>query len=113
MIDDLSRLRAKQILADEMGEAERRELGLAPPRARFTVSGKEGPLAQVDLGIVKGSDGVIAQPSGGGAVYLLAPSVADGLPVSLEALRSRFLAKPEAEEAAEEEPEGEAAPGPP
>ena len=102
LIDDLSRLRAKQILADAMGEAELRELGLAPPSARFTVSAKAGALAQVDLGIVRGSDGVIARSTGGGAVYLLAPSVAEGLPVSLEALRSRFLAKPEPPEAAEE-----------
>ena len=93
MIDELSRLRAKQILADAMGEAELRQLGLAPPSARFTVSGKSGQLAQVDLGMVRGSDGVVARATGGPTVYLLAPTLADYLPVSLEALRSRFLAK--------------------
>ena len=101
MIDELSRLRAKQILADAMGETELRELGLAPPSARFTVSGKSGSLAGVDLGYLRGTDGVIARPSGGGAVYLLAPTAADVLPVSLEALRSRFLARPEPAESAE------------
>jgi len=101
MIDDLSRLRATKLLADAMGEPERRELGLAPPSARFTVSGKSGSLAQVDLGIVKGSDGVIAQVTGGEAVYLLSPTVAGVLPVSLEALRTRFLVKPESAEPAE------------
>jgi hypothetical protein len=110
MIDDLSRLRATKLLADAMGEAERRELGLLPPGARFTVSGKSGSLAQVDLGIVKGSDGVIAQSTGGEAVYLLSPSVAEVLPVSLEALRSRFLAKPEPAEPADET--GDASAGP-
>ena len=93
LIDELSRLRANRILADAMGDAELRELGLAPPAARFTVSGKPASLAQVDLGIVRGSDGVIARASGGDAVYLLAPSVADVLPVSLDAMRSRFLAR--------------------
>jgi hypothetical protein len=102
LIDELSRLRATRILADAMGESELRELGLAPPAARFTVSGKQGSLAQVDLGIVRGSDGVVAQSSGGASVYLLAPSVADVMPVSLEALRSRFLAKPEPAEGAEQ-----------
>jgi hypothetical protein len=104
-IDELSRLRATRILADAMGEAELRQLGLAPPGARYTVSGKAGSLAQVDLGIVRGSDGVIAQAAGADAVYLLAPTLADALPVSLEALRSRFLEKVEPE--AEPQPESE------
>jgi hypothetical protein len=112
MIDELSRLRATKILADAMGETELRELGLAPPSARFTVSGKSGSLAQVDLGIVKGSDGVIARSTGGSAVYLLAPTAADVLPVSLEALRSRFLAKPEPAEGAQPEPAEGAKPEP-
>ncbi|MFI5216426.1 MAG: DUF4340 domain-containing protein [Candidatus Limnocylindria bacterium] len=106
LIDELSRLRASRILADAMGESELQQVGLAPPNARFTVSGKTGSLAELDLGIVRGSDGVIARSGSGGAVYLLAPSTADVLPVSLEALRSRFLAnpepKPEPAEAAEE-----------
>ena len=61
---------------------------------RFTVTGKSGQLAQVDLGVVRGSDGVIARAAGSDTVYLLAPTVADYLPVSLEALRSRFVEKP-------------------
>jgi hypothetical protein len=105
LIDELSRLRAQKILADAMGETERRELGLAPPRARFSVSAKAGVLAQVDLGIVRGSDGVIARASGGEAVYLLAPSIGEVLPVSLEALRTRFIAKPEQADAAAPAPE--------
>ena len=111
MIDELSRLRAKQILADSMGEAELRQLGLAPPSARFTVSGKSGQLAQVDLGVVRGSEGVVARATGGPTVYLLAPTLADYLPVSLEALRSRFIAKAgEAEAPAESGEAAEAGP---
>jgi Domain of unknown function (DUF4340) len=104
MIDELSRLRADKILADSMGEAELRELGLAPPNARFTVSGKEGQLAQVDLGVAKGTDGLVARASSGAAVYLLAPQLADVLPPSLEALRSGFLVKSEPAAGAEPEP---------
>ena len=99
MIDELSRLRANRILADAMGEAELRQLGLAPPNARFTVSSKSGQLAQVDIGVVRGSDGVVARAPAGPTVYLLAPTLADYLPVNLEALRSRFLAKSGAAEA--------------
>ena len=95
MIEDLSRLRAKRILADSMGEAELREQGLAPPNVRFTVSGKSGALAEVDLGAVQASEGVVARSSGGAAVYLLDPNLADVLPVSLEALRGNFLVKAE------------------
>jgi hypothetical protein len=104
MIDELSRLRAQRILADSMGEAELRELGLAPPHVRFTVSGKEGQLAQVDLGVIKESEGVVARASSGAAVYLLAPQLADVLPPSLEALRSGFLVKSEPAAGAEPEP---------
>jgi hypothetical protein len=101
MIDELSRLRAQKILADSMGEAELRELQLAPPSARFTVAGKEGQLAQVDLGVSKGSDGWVARAASGEAVYLLASHLGDVLPPSLEALRAGFLVKPEAASSAE------------
>jgi hypothetical protein len=104
MIDELSRLRANKILADSMGEAELRELGLAPPNVRFTVSGEEGQLAQVDLGVSKGSDGLVARSSGGAAVYLLASHMGDVLPVSLEALRNNFIAKPASEAPSEVHP---------
>jgi hypothetical protein len=103
MIDELSRLRASRILADAMGEAELRELGLAPPNARLTVTGESGQLAQVDLGVVRGSEGVVARSHGSETVYLLAPTVADYLPVDLEALRNRFVAKPGAVEAPTDE----------
>ena len=39
---------------------------------------------------------MVARATGGPTVYLLAPTLADYLPVSLEALRSRFLEKAEA-----------------
>jgi hypothetical protein len=110
MVDELSRLRASRILADAMGESELRELGLAPPNARLTVTGAGGQLAQVELGIVRGAEGVVARSSGSETVYLLAPTVADYLPVSLEALRSRFVAKPGVVDAPAEAPETEPAP---
>jgi hypothetical protein len=95
MIDDLARLRAKRILADSMSEAELRGHGLMPPGVRFTVSGKSGSLAEVELGSVQGSEGVAARSSAGAAVYLLDPSLQEVLPVSLEALRGGFLVKAE------------------
>ena len=50
---------------------------------------------------------MVARASSGGAVYLLAPQLADVLPPSLEALRSAFLVKPEPAAGAEPEPEPE------
>jgi hypothetical protein len=99
MIDELSRLRASRILADSMSEAELREKGLAPPAVRFRVLGGEGPLADVEIGALQGSDGVAARTAGVATVYLLAPTVADYLPVDLAALRGRFLEQPESAEA--------------
>jgi len=93
LVDELSRLRALRILADEMGEAELHQIGLSPPNARFTVTGKGGQLAQVDVGLVR-PEGVVARAAGAPTVYLLAPTVADYLPESAEALRTRFITKP-------------------
>jgi hypothetical protein len=101
LIDELSRLRAQKILADAMGEPELRELGLAPPNVRLTVSGEKGELARVEIGVAKGSEGVVARSGGGPTVYLLAGSAADFLPLSVEALRSRFRVEAPAAEAAE------------
>jgi hypothetical protein len=58
---------------------------------------------------VQGADGVVARRAGEPAVYLLAPTVADYLPVSVDALRNRFLV----EEKPPEEPEDPQAPGAP
>jgi hypothetical protein len=114
----LSHLRASDIAADELGEAELRALGLSPPNAIVTVFGaapegakpKEGEeqparpiLAEVQLGNVEGSEWIAARAAGDPTVYRLDYALAEQLPVSLDAFRNRFRAA-EAEAAPEQEP---------
>jgi len=117
IVAELSRLRAQDIAADEMGEAELRALGLAPPNAIITVFGKPGEadaapgdeaadekpaapiLAEVQIGHVEGSEWIAARAVGDPTVYRLPYALAEQLPVSVDAFRNRFRAV-----------EGEAAP---
>jgi hypothetical protein len=115
-IAELSRLRAQDIVADHMGEAELRALGLMPPNAIVTVFGarpegeaKQGEaeegaeakpapiLAEVQLGNVEGSEWIAARAAGDATVYRLPYALAEQLPVSLDSFRNRFR-KPEGEE---------------
>jgi hypothetical protein len=101
LLDALARLTADDILAESMGEAERHALGLEPANVRFRVLGAadEGGaaplLADVRLGVVR--EGIVAQAGDDPRVFRLAPERAEDLPVSLEALRNRFLESAEGE----------------
>jgi hypothetical protein len=116
IVAELSRLRAEDIVADSMGDAELRALGLAPPNAIITVLGSpEAPaadadadaaekpaapvLAEVQIGDVEGSEWIAARAAGDPTVYRLPYSLAEQLPVSLDSFRNRFRAS-EGEEAA-------------
>jgi hypothetical protein len=104
-VAELSHLRADDIVADSLGESELRRLGLAPPNAIVTVlgaapeeEGKPAPvLAEVQIGHVEGSEWIAARAAGDSTVYRLPYSLAEQLPVSLDAFRNRFEA-PEGEE---------------
>jgi uncharacterized protein DUF4340 len=137
----LSHLKAAQIVADSMEEAKLRKLGLAPPNAVVTVFGKqpegkpaEGDkaaesdgapalpvLAEVQFGNVEGSEWIVARAAGDPTVYRLPYSIAEQLPVSLDAFRNRFRAeeapaapaqepKPEPDEAEDFPPAGQESP---
>ncbi len=109
MLAELSRLKAIDILADFMGEAELRALGLAPPHVKLRVfgaadEGAEPPLlAEVHLGQVDPERGIVAKTPDRPTVYRIPHSLAEHLPVSVEAFRNRFLfeepASPESEAA--------------
>jgi hypothetical protein len=96
LVDELARLRARDILADAMGPDELRALALDPPNARFVVRGADASstLAEVHIGVVREGGGIVAQAAGNATVFELDPVVAQYLPVGLEAFRSRFVAKP-------------------
>ena len=111
LVSELSALRAEDVAADAMGEAERAALGLAPPRAVLRVLGKPNAghadgavLADVQLGLSQPDGRIPAQRAGEPVVYWLAASAKESLPVSLAAFRASFVAK--------EEPAAEATPSP-
>jgi hypothetical protein len=100
LVSELSSLRAEDVAADAMGDAERAGLGLAPPRAAFVVRGKpneghEGgaPLAEVQLGQAQPDGRIPAQRAGEPTIYWLPASVRDALPISLAEWRASFAAK--------------------
>jgi hypothetical protein len=114
LVSELSALRAEDVAADAMGDAERATLGLAPPRATLRVLGKpnEGHadgavLADVQLGLPQPDGRIPAQRAGEPVVYWLAASAREQLPVSLAAFRESFVAKEEAKSAEAAEPAAE------
>jgi hypothetical protein len=114
IVTELSALRAEEVAADAMGDAELAGLGLAPPRAALLVRGKaneghaDGPvLADVRLGAPQPDGRIPAQRAGEPTVYWLVPAVAEALPTSAAAWRESFAAK---EEPKPEEPPSAEAP---
>jgi len=114
LIGTLANLRARDIAAESMGPEELERLGLSPAKAVFRVTGEapadaeEGgapQLAEVRLGILRGSDGIFAQRAGDDTVFVLDSGLAEYLPVSYEAFVNRFRAEgvPQEPEAASEE----------
>lgn len=97
LVGALAGLRAKDIIADAMGTEELRALGLAPPNAEVAVTGKseEGDardLARLHLGTI--AAGVLyARVPGADRVYALDSTLAEDVPVSLEAFRNRFVSQ--------------------
>jgi hypothetical protein len=114
LVSELSALRAEEVAADAMGDAERAALGLAPPRATLRVLGKpnEGHadgavLAEVMLGLPQPDGRIPAQRGGEPVVYWLAASARESLPVSLAAFRESFAAKEAPQPAEGAEPTAE------
>jgi hypothetical protein len=102
IVTELSALRAEEVAADALGEAELAALGLAPPRATLSVRGKanEGHadgavLADVRLGLPQPDGRIPAQRGGEPIVYWLVPSVAEALPTSRAAWEQSFVAQQE------------------
>ncbi len=96
-LEELSRLEAEEVLAEGAGPDELAGLGLEPARVTFLVLGEQGEdgvaerLAEVRLGKIQGSDGIVAQRADRETVFQVDYEVAEHLPVSVEALRNRFL----------------------
>jgi hypothetical protein len=119
IVSELSALRAEEVAADAMGDAELATLGLAPARATLIVRGKaneghaDGPvLAEVKLGLPQPDGRIPAQRAGEPTVYWVTANVSEALPVGLAAWRAQFAAKEEekAEAAPDASAEAPAAP---
>jgi hypothetical protein len=103
LVSELSRLEARDIVADRLEAAELEALGLAPPQTVVRVLGKpaeaggEAPeLAEVELGVLDPERGIAARTPERETVYRLDPALAEHVPVSLEAFRERFRSEEEA-----------------
>lgn len=105
LVSALSRLEAASVLAEEASPEQLETLGLAPPETVISVFGAEpeeegetagGPprLAEVHLGRAS-PEGIAARTPERETVFELDIELADRIPVSLDAFRSRFRADPE------------------
>jgi hypothetical protein len=108
LVGALANLRASDIAAESMGEAELAGAGLAPAQASFRVLAAAGEgeaeaplLGEVHVGKATGG-GVAAQRAGDDTVYVLDYDIGEHLPVSREAFENRFRAPDETAPAAEE-----------
>jgi hypothetical protein len=114
LVDELSQLRADDILAERVGPDELAGLDLDPARATLLVYGEgEGEaarLAEVRIGATRGDEGIVAQSAENPQLFQLAPELAEHVPVSLEAFRNRFLVAQEEEVEVGGEPFEEAPP---
>jgi hypothetical protein len=82
-----------------MGPAELESIGLEPPAATLSVFGtadddSEELLAEIQLGNPR-ADGIPARTPGRETIFLLDAGLAEHIPLSLEAVRNHFIAKPE------------------
>jgi len=107
LVDELSRLEANDILAERVGPEELRALELDPANVTLLVygqeeGGQEVRLAEVRLGVLRGSQGIVAQTGENPTLFQLEPDLAEHIPVSYDAFLNRFLA--EAEQAFDEPP---------
>jgi hypothetical protein len=99
MIAELARLKADDVAAEKMGPDELAGVGLSPARVTVRVLGKppegatEAPeLAHVLIGVQKGGK-LIAKVPERDTVYRVSDGLAEHLPISLDAYKSRFVAK--------------------
>lgn len=118
IVSELAALEAGDILSEDASEQELEALGLAPPNTIVSIFGA-GPdgestgegaetalprLAEIHLGNVEGSEWILARAAGDSTVYRLGYELAEHVPLSLDALRNRFLAEGEPEVAEPAEP---------
>jgi hypothetical protein len=115
LVAELASLRAEGIVAESAGAEELVGLGLDPPRLGVRVlgappedagEGAEGPvLGELSFGVGDAERGIVVRRPGRETVYFAGYDLAETLPISVEALRERFVLQEtgEAAPAGEEE----------
>ncbi len=104
LLEELSDLEAQRILAERVGPEELKGFGLRPASAAFLVYDEADTLlAEIRLGTIRDSRGIVAQTGENPQVFEISLDLAEHLPVSLEAFRNRFVEEPEEEMEAEAE----------
>jgi hypothetical protein len=103
MVGALADLRAIDIAAESMGDDELAGLGLQPANVVFKVLGaapEEGDppvLALVQLGTLRGSEGILTRRAQDGTVYVIGLDESEYLPISYEAFANHFRTAPPTE----------------
>jgi hypothetical protein len=97
LVAELSRLHAVDIVSDAGDDAARRQSGLAPAAVTIRVFGTktaqdEPLLATLEIG-KNDASGFTATAGPGSPIYRIDPALAEHVPTSLEAWRSRFVSK--------------------
>ncbi len=112
LLSRLARLKAVDVMAERLGPTERAFLKLSPPQVQVRVFGQapaeggDAPvLADVSLGRPALGQGIPALRPDREAVYFLDYDLGEHIPVSLEALRNRFLDEEADDEPAEADPD--------
>ncbi len=104
LIAEFARLEAVSVVADNASDDALAAFGLFP--AQVTLRAYDASrelLAEVSLGALDPDAGILAKALGQAVVYRLDAALAEQIPISLDALRARFLV-PAVEAAAVEEP---------
>jgi hypothetical protein len=105
LAETLASLRAKAVVADEMGDAELASVGLAPPavRIRLELEAKTTTPIELELGRLDPDRGLFARRASSPLVYVLAASLAEALPLDLATFEQRYGKRSEAMEPASDE----------
>ena len=104
IVSELSRLEAADILAESMGAQSLTVLGLSPPQTIVRVFGSDDEggeplLAEIFLGRTDSERGIFARVPDRDIVYALETTLAEHVPVNLEAFRNRFVSEEQEAEA--------------
>ncbi len=101
LVAELSHLKGKEIVGEDLDAKALATLGLAPANVTLRVlpappkeGGEARPLASVELGTLDAKTGIPARASDGHTVFRLDPALAEQIPTSLDAWRNRLVEQP-------------------